>query len=314
MDLKEDKLLRDLPTTHEECRELLLFYGGLICQAEKCSNPDNDLLETLDEIMSHLRYRYVVYKRVDDDESLNFIIMYERLHPRMKLSHNLNQCVETSTDELQAPPANVQSMPTIQDDQCICEDAVLIECENQSESPQPDIPEKTTPLKGSVQQCDVAEAPVVESSNLCDVVEVHANDVRANIYRQFGQFMSQSNALFSFATQCDFSPLSKDDNRVVHWTTDESIQTEDVDNLNYIPRWKLRLIRKYTHFVSGKMFREFSLDTRIKAQLILSDCGYSTRSEDELLMLRPEVAKADKISSLLKLSLRASNRSFLGSI
>lgn len=315
MDLKEDKLLRDLPTTHEECRELLLFYGGLICQAEKCSKPDNDFLETLDEIISHLRYRYVVYKRVDDDESLNFIIMYERLHPRMKLSHDLIQCDETSTEELQTLPADVQSMPTIQDDQCICEEVVPVEHKSQSESPQPDIPEETTPSKGSVQQCNVVEVPsVVESSKLSDVVEVRANDIRPNIYRQFGQFMSQPNDLLPLAIQCDSPSLSKMDDRVVHWTTNESIHPDDITRLSHIPRWKARLIRKYKYFVTGKLFRKFSLETKIRAQVMLSDCGYSTRSEDELLMLCPRAAQASRIPSLLKLSLRTSNRSFLGSI
>lgn len=90
-----EKLFHDLPTTSSECKDLLRFYSRLISSAPE--EESDRLMDTLDEIISHLRYRYIVYEQISDSESLNFILYYENHYSKFVLPHNL--LVEHGCDE-----------------------------------------------------------------------------------------------------------------------------------------------------------------------------------------------------------------------
>lgn len=91
-----EKLFHDLPTTSSECKDLLRFYSRLISSAPNEDESDR-LMDSLDEIISHLRYRYIVYERISDSESLNFILYYENHYSKFVLPHSL--LVEHSSDD-----------------------------------------------------------------------------------------------------------------------------------------------------------------------------------------------------------------------
>lgn len=91
-----EKLFHDLPTTSSECKDLLRFYSRLISSAPNEDESDR-LMDTLDEIISHLRYRYIVYEQINDSESLNFILYYENHYSKFVLPHDL--LVEHGSDD-----------------------------------------------------------------------------------------------------------------------------------------------------------------------------------------------------------------------
>lgn len=77
-----DLLFKQLPEDERVCLQMIRSYGGLLYEAEE--QGDVQMVEMVEDLLSHLRYRYYKLQDKIDFEGLAFCTYYEQEYPELQ--------------------------------------------------------------------------------------------------------------------------------------------------------------------------------------------------------------------------------------